>query len=779
VESLFLLQDIAVVLVVAGFTGWIFRRIGLSVVVGYLAAGILIGPYTPPFALVEDVQRVQTLSQLGLVFLMFFVGMGLNLRRLQRLGFGLFLATSLGAMLVFIFTQGFASLLGWPPLEGLFLAAMLMVSSSAIITKTLSESGLAHEKFAQRATGMTVMEDVVAVVMLTVLTSRVHMVSTAQTGLAKALWLLAGFVVLVVVIGLLFLPRLLRRLRRSSDSDLITVLVCGLLFAAGVLAAKAGYSVALGAFLFGMVAAETRLKHRLETSFAPLQDIFSAIFFVSIGMLIDMRLFWDHIGLILGISLFALAVRIVAAATAFIATGVGPAGALKAAFLVTPIGEFSYIIAQLGTSCGAVPEAFGAIAVGVSIVTAATIPLLARHVDAVTRRVLCWPPESWFRGLEAYRQWIYALESRSGRSQVGRLTRGRLGQMAVELLLVAGLLGYAHPLYEWIDFFIKEGRIFLPGWKAAYWVAVVGAAVALMAALWRNVTAVSMIYAEAARSKDGGNARLLSVMQSAFRFLSAVGCAWLFWMIAPLHTPNPLINTGIILLLLLFLLVFWRRLIRWHSQFQVSLNEALAVASAPAAVFRNTARKVVDPDEWEDVDLAECVLPEDSAAVGRSISDLDFRARYGCSVVEVQRQGVPVPNPPPEFVLYPGDRLLVLGQSKPLGQVQAFLAESVPGQASDETFAETSLEAVEVPEDTPRVQQSLADLKVYAKTGVQVLGIERGGRKILNPGGNEMLFPGDRLLVLATPEEKRRFEDWLAPAENTGEPPIDSAKEER
>jgi CPA2 family monovalent cation:H+ antiporter-2 len=392
---------------------------------------------------------------------------------------------------------------------------------------------------------------------------------------------------------------------------------------------------------------------------------------------------------------------------------------------------------------------------------------------------LCWLPESWFRGLEAYRQWIYALESRSGRSQVGRLTRGRLGQMAVELLLVAGLLGYAHPLYEWIDFFIKEGRIFLPGWKAAYWVAVVGAAVALMAALWRNVTAVSMIYAEAARSKDGGNARLLSVMQSAFRFLSAAGCAWLFWMIAPLRTPNPLANTGIILLLVLFLLIFWRRLIRWHSQFQVSLNEALSDGAAPATIFRNTARKVVDPDEWEDVDLVECTLPEDSMAVGKSISEIDLRAHYGCAIVEVQRQGVSVPNPRPDFVLYPGDRLLMLGQSKLLSQAQAFLGESAPEQVGDETFAETSLEAVEVPEGTARARQSLADLKVYAQTGVQVLGIERAGSKILNPGANEMLLPGDRLLVLATPQEKRRFEDWLAPAENTGEPPIDSAKEER
>ena len=169
-----LIQDLAVILVVAGVAGWICQRAGLSVVVGFLVAGMLIGPHTPPFALVTEVERVETLAQLGLVFLMFSIGLQLSLRKLRRLGVGLLVATFAGALGVYQLSRLAALALGWNATEGLFLAGMLMVSSSAIISKILRETGTNHERAGQLAMGVSVLEDVVAVVMLTVLNSLVH-----------------------------------------------------------------------------------------------------------------------------------------------------------------------------------------------------------------------------------------------------------------------------------------------------------------------------------------------------------------------------------------------------------------------------------------------------------------------------------------------------------------------------------------------------------------------------------------------------------------------------
>ena len=229
--GLLFIRDLAVVLLVAALVGALFRKMGLSPVVGYLVAGMVVGPYTPPFSLVTDPERVRTLSQLGLVFLMFFVGLGLSLRRIRQLGVPLLLATGITALLVFSFTRILAETLGWGVTPGLFLAAMLMVSSSAIITKTLSEAGLTHEKFAQRAMGITILEDVVAVVMITLLDARVAPdgAGAGVGGLGRVLGLLGGFVALLVVVGFLIVPRFLQRLARSADYDLRVASISGML----------------------------------------------------------------------------------------------------------------------------------------------------------------------------------------------------------------------------------------------------------------------------------------------------------------------------------------------------------------------------------------------------------------------------------------------------------------------------------------------------------------------------------------------------------------------
>src|SRR5512135_1653909 len=206
------IQDLAVVIVVAGAVGWICQRLHLSVVVGYLAAGMLVGPYTPPFSLVSNFSRIETLSQVGLIFLMFSIGMRLSLRRLRRLGFSLVLATLIEANLVYNLSRLVGLLLGWNEVERLFLAGMLMISSSAVISKVLLETGMTHDKTGQYAMGVVVIEDMVAVVMLTLLSSFVQFGQTGAARLGETLGLLGAFVVLAGIGGLLIVPWLLRRL---------------------------------------------------------------------------------------------------------------------------------------------------------------------------------------------------------------------------------------------------------------------------------------------------------------------------------------------------------------------------------------------------------------------------------------------------------------------------------------------------------------------------------------------------------------------------------------
>src|SRR3954471_7633612 len=203
------IQDLAVVLVVAGVVGWCCQRIGLSVVAGFLIAGMAIGPHTATFQLVTDAARIETLSEVGLVFLMFSIGLGLSLRKLRRLGLSLMFATFGGAIVMYYLSRLLGASLGWSRSEGLFLAGMLMVSSSAIINKILHETGTNHERSGQLAMGVAVLEDVVAVVMLTILNSMVHIGRGEGSHVPQTVLMLGAFVVLAGIAGLLLVPQLL------------------------------------------------------------------------------------------------------------------------------------------------------------------------------------------------------------------------------------------------------------------------------------------------------------------------------------------------------------------------------------------------------------------------------------------------------------------------------------------------------------------------------------------------------------------------------------------
>jgi CPA2 family monovalent cation:H+ antiporter-2 len=760
--GLLFIRDLAVVLLVAAAVGAIFRWLKLSVVVGYLVAGMIVGPYTP-IRFVSDIGRLHTLSELGLVFLMFFIGMELSLGRLRRLGMPLVATVGVTAWLVFHASRILGESLGWTPTAGLFLAAMLMVSSSAIISKTLSEAGYSHEKFGRRALGMSLMEDVVAVVMLTLLTARVAD-TDVPVGIVRTLGMLGGFIALLVALGLLIVPNLLRRLAKSSDSDLKVATVAGVLLWVAFLAARAGYSVALGAFLLGMIVGETAYRDRIARSFVGVQGMFVTVFFVSIGMLIDVKLVAAHWLLILGVALFSIAVRACGSAFALLLTGATVASAIQTAVVVTPIGEFSYIIAQLGVLHKVVPDYFYGLAVGISVVTAFTAPLLLRASEPLAEWIDARQPSIFRRSLAVYHEWLETLSHQLKGSGFWILTRSRIGQVTVEILLLLGVLGFSPMLRDALvgippaaGIGGREVRAAMPVIEIAYWSAVFVAALAMAVAIWRNVTAMGLIVAEAALPRSPAGRALRPVLDGAVQAGAAVALAMVFWALFPLEVSGWWSFVVVIDAIALFLFLFWRRLIRWHSQFQSSVSTALGAEAARQTV--TTSRSVQDED-W-GIDLVEVGVPDDAAYAGRTIRDLELRQRFGATIVAVERHGFGLPNPGPDVALFPGDKVLLIGDDAAAARTRAYLEQSGKSAPAAPRFSESGLETVVVPPQSPRAGRSLAELQIFSATGVQVLGLRRNGGAVINPTAGEALQPGDRLLILATPEELRLFRNWL------------------
>lgn len=758
-----LIRDLAVVLLIAGGAAWLCRRLRLSAVVGYLLAGAVIGPYTPPFALVTDLDRVQTLAQLGLVFLTFWIGLGLSLGRLRNLGLSVILATAIGALLVLSASRVVGWYLGWSATAALFLAGTLMVSSSAVISKVLDELNLTHERPGQLALGVTVLEDAVAVVMLTVLTSVVHMGTGKPGSVLSTLGSLGAFVVILGLLSLLLAPRVLDRVSRVALPEVRTLVVGGALLALAWWSVSAGYSLALGAFVFGAILGSTRYKADVERAFDGVQQLFGAVFFVAAGMQVDFRVLVGAWPLVLGIAALAWIVRPVACTLGLVAVGNRGREAFTAGMALTPLGEFSFIIAQMGVAAGITPPSFYAAAVGGGLLTALAAPFLTRRGESLGHRMSGAAPPWLVDWARFYHDWLTRWQSRGNTSTFWRLASRRLRALAVHVLLVSGLLLFARPVY--LEVRETLGRDWLgPGsLPFIFWSAFGLLLLGPLIAIWRHVAVLAMMVAENATQGSRRALRLRPLLEAALRVIAVVLLG--VWLVAltPPGWTLPGAAGAVLLVLGVLAAVFWRRFIHLHSRFEIELRRQLQRASHRAA----TSAWVLEfPDpvaDWQ-VDIDEVTLPGDSALVGRTLGELGIRQRFGCSVVGIDRQGFGLANPGAGTMVFPQDKLLLLGTAGQLAAAAKHLSATGASPASAVDFDALAMETVRVPEGSPLARRPLAELDLIRRAGVQIGGIRRGKSRNLSPRGGDHFEDGDELLVLGTHAQIKAFVGELAPA---------------
>src|SRR6202030_757388 len=352
---------------------------------------------------------------------------------------GIVLAVAFGAILVFNIVRVICPFLGVSPLESLFVAGMLVAASFAIIGKILPETGLIHQRAGNLAMSITVLEDLVAVVALTFISSVAQMHKGAAANIGRILGVLLVFVTVVVVVGLLLLPRSLQRLNRAG-TDLLTITVAGLVLGIAVIAVKTGYSLALGAFLLGAIIAETPQRPAIERAFEGMRDVFLAVFFVSIGLLLNPALLLKNWVLILSLGVVTVLVRTFALSTSLLVTGTSDRDAFRAGLMVTPIGEFAFIIAQLGVSAGLLSSDYYPITVGVGLFTALVSPVLIRHPGPISDVWLKAQPKFFYDLLELYRQFLASVGEHQRRSRVFGIAKRSFPPLAISITFASGIL---------------------------------------------------------------------------------------------------------------------------------------------------------------------------------------------------------------------------------------------------------------------------------------------------------------------------------------------------
>ena len=755
-----LIQDLGLVMLVAAFAGWLCQRIGLPVVIGYLGAGICVSPHTHSFSIISDPARINALAQIGLVFLIFNIGQGITLQRIKRVGLPLVFGTLLTAVFVLVGCRWVATVLNWPAEHGLVLAAMLMVSSTAVLGKTLREAKATHSTFGQTALTITALDDLVAIVMLTVLTSVIQVGGADAGSVLGTVLRLKAVIITLIIASLLLVPPLLNRINRAASTEIGALAIAGLLLAMALLSAKAGFSAALGAFLLGTIVSTTGRNEQVGRVMTGLSDVFGPVFFVAMGMLFNYKLIGAYWPIVLGVFVLAVVLRLIGATLALLMVGQSVHDATRAALCLTPIGEVSLILALTGVQGGIVPSHFYAVAVGVCLLTSLTTPWLIRHSSGISAQIEKRQPEFLAQWIGLYHEWVENLKQRQHSSVVWRLTMPRVFQTTTLVLFISGLLIFASPLYFWTEKWLGADWPFPRALPTVFWSGLALLVIAPMVAVWRQIEALSMILAESATRGKRQRAAIKPIFEKLLK--GSVSLAILFWF-ATLIPYDVIPDWGFVLIGALAIGIgwfFWRQLIRLQSRFEIELKAQLS--DSPFAADKPQLPGWPKRNGHWKMTLAEVVLREGSSAVGTSIAELPLRNAFGCTLVSIERQGMHIRNPGAETVLYPNDKLLLLGSEEKLHQAEEWLnqpAES-PMEAQSQ-MAEMSLAHLVVPASSRHLGRTLSALGVHSNFGVQIVGIERDGKSLLSPGPAESLESGDQLLVLGSPRQVSEMAFWL------------------
>lgn len=572
------LQDLAVIMMLAGVITLIFNRLKQPVVLGYIAAGMIAGPYTPPYSLVSDRATIEMLAELGVIFLLFSLGLEFSLRKLKKVGATAFIAALTEIVLMLWVGYEIGRAFGWKEMDSLFLGAMLAISSTTIIIKALDELGLKRERFSQLIFGVLIVEDILAIAILALL-SGIAMTGDVSAGAVMGTVSKLGiFLVVALLLGLLLVPRLLAFVGRSGSREMLLITVLGICFGFCLLVTKMGYSMALGAFVIGAIMAEAKEIHLIERIIEPLRDMFSAIFFVAIGMLVDPGVMIEYAWPIAVITFVVIVGKIVSCSVGTFAAGNDARTSLRVGMGLSQIGEFSFIIASLGLALGVISDFLYPVAVAVSAITTLTTPYLIRSADGTADLIKKVVPDAWSRNLHLYSEWLGSIRPSGDNAIIAAMIKRILSHVLLNFCVVAAVFLAGAYLVRYTDISLWMGEL-RPEWRASvFWAACLMLALPFLVAAYRKLEALGLILAEMSVKTDSAGqytARVRRVIASTLPVISLIGMLLLVSALSASILPPFHLLVIVVTLATLLAVALWGYFVRWHSQLQIALKETL------------------------------------------------------------------------------------------------------------------------------------------------------------------------------------------------------------
>jgi CPA2 family monovalent cation:H+ antiporter-2 len=773
VQSFNFVHDFSLILVMAGLAAIVAKSLRIPLLLGYIIGGVMLNIPIDGGSIIHNQGLIRQLSELGIAFLMFYAGLEFDLSKLRQLFGSVVFALFFQTFFMILLGRIVAPLLGWGGLNGLFLGGLLAISSTMITLPILAEQKALKTNFAQLSIGVLVFEDILAIMLLVILSGISITGHLAWDAVGKVTFLVGTFVVAVFFVGRMIAPSLVRQLMRLNSDEVITMVSVALLLSIGILAEHAKFSIALGAFLAGAILSKSELASRIEEHTHPIQTFFSAIFFISIGLMIHPANLLHHWAAIVALTLLVFFLKGTACFLGLFLSGQNGEDSLKAALSKSQIGEFSFVIASMGISAHVVESALLDVAVGVSIGTIICTSIaspLAGRIYKLFARIL---PRAILEVGDTYHALMVLVKSRMSKSIILKIAVRPVFHVLINLLLFAaflslstfsmGIIGEIKILRPWLHWIIP-----------AVWAGVAVISSFFLTPTVRGVNTLLLALIDNALPKTKDQSRqettshLDAIFQSAIFAIILLIFGGAFLSVSSPYLPHGSTFGAFFVLLVVSTAILWRRITVLNSRvehyFISTFNRDLE--SQLEKQRHHILRKFQGTSPLA-LDVREVIIRRGHVGCGSRISELAIRTKFSITVVAIRRGGYTAFSPHPSTQLFPGDVLIAAGKVEALEQAVDFF--DTPTDHGEEEHPlvineEFEMEQICVPLKHELVGKTLMQCDLRQTHGVNIIGIQRNKTVIDSPMGNEVLQANDVLVVVGGKSAVAQFHDLLSQA---------------
>lgn len=747
-----MIQDLALILIVAGIVTLIFKRLRQPLVLGYIVAGFLVSPHMPYIISVVEKANIHTWADIGVMFLLFSLGLDFSFKKIYKMGAAPIIAAITIVVCMMMLGYSVGRMFSWSDINSIFLGGMLAMSSTTIIYKAFDDIGLRQQRFASLVMSVLILEDILAIVMMVMLSAIATGDNPDSGAMLMSVVRIGFFLTLWFVVGIFAIPLFLRSTRNLMTSETLLIVSLGLCCFMAVVSTKAGFSSAFGAFVMGSILAETVEAEKIEKVTEPVKNLFGAIFFVSVGMLVDPAVLAAYAVPIIVIVLTIIIGQVVFGTLGFFLSGQSLHTAMRCGFSMAQIGEFAFIIASLGMSLNVIADYLYPIVVAVSVITTFLTPYMIRGAEPAYRLIERHLPKSLVLQLNSLTVRQHDGEKTERRSQTSQrvLWRRLLRSMALNTVVYTILL--VAVTYISLTVVLLFMRTILPHWWANGVTGII--AVTALAPFMRAIV-MKKNHSEEWQQLWAMSALNRLPLLSTVVARGAICLAFLFYIcnyLARFRNAVVIVIGIMVIILIVLSRQIKQRSIRLERLFLKNLRSRDVAAQVKGAKRPSYASHLIE----RDLTMAEVTVPPNSLWAGQTLAELQLGRKLGIHVSSILRDGRRLNIPYGAERIFPADRLQVIGSDEQITEVCKSLETAViPDDEGLYEGREMILRQVVINGNSPVLGKALCESGIRERYGLLVVGIEQGQQNLTSVNPNHVFEYGDVVWMVG---ERQSFE---------------------